>query len=783
MSRKRRSLSGLLLTTALVAAPSAIPAQDLGIDCHEPRRTPDGRLVYDPSQEYRSMCEADRARALGFASVLATVRSRVAQALRALPPPLLEDFVQHLETDSDPAAWRPDPSGLDALRNLPATQAWAWHRSVPGFWGNGVLDGAGIDAGWQVRARGCRVGALNDAMQVLVWLEPGALGDRWTPEMVQRTVSAWHALRERRGLAVERAPRVTAGTSAAPTLRDADGRERALDACFGAITPGPWAPAVRTVLAMETRVGWPIERERREAACADPALVGFRREERVTLRGVFLDAAGAPLLDAAGDLVTVGDDAWLLTRDSCRVPREMVIPRIEDCAVPGTLAGQSVQGHVVREYLFRERREPGNPARTVSWPVDGDGTWTDAGETQTARPGARGTFCRDEDFPDPEAPVVTSGPVPQCVATHGQSYPQGSRPGEWRNIDYPAGWPVTDKYVVWQEDWCYRTESRGRVETRTLGCPAGQTGSVRQRRSVTDSRRIWSPESGLPAGSWRVSSSGSWGTTSNSCRVVVVTPPPPPPPPSPTPTPTPTPTPISDSTPTPTPTPRPSNDNGGDDRNRDGSDRDDDRGGNDRDETSRGFVIDADLDGDADFATIGKAKEKLGDSWRPPVGSIIEYDEGSGPPDTEDDGYGDGGGNSDDAGGGGICFLTTAIVERRGEADDGPTLTALRNFRDGWMAARPEGPALIAEYYETAPRIVSAIPRDHRDWAWIGERIDRAIAELSAGRPEDAFETYCGMVRTLRDRWLPKNGAAPTNSPAAPSRTALPQLFPGGSTS
>ena len=42
------------------------------------------------------------------------------------------------------------------------------------------------------------------------------------------------------------------------------------------------------------------------------------------------------------------------------------------------------------------------------------------------------------------------------------------------------------------------------------------------------------------------------------------------------------------------------------------------------------------------------------------------------------------GGDGGDDGGG--CFLTTAIVERRGvEADDGPTLTALRAFRDGYM--------------------------------------------------------------------------------------------------
>ena len=48
------------------------------------------------------------------------------------------------------------------------------------------------------------------------------------------------------------------------------------------------------------------------------------------------------------------------------------------------------------------------------------------------------------------------------------------------------------------------------------------------------------------------------------------------------------------------------------------------------------------------------------------------------------DGIGDSGGG-DGGGDGGGCFLTTAVVERRGEADDGPTLTVLRRFRDGYM--------------------------------------------------------------------------------------------------
>ena len=112
-----------------------------------------------------------------------------------------------------------------------------------------------------------------------------------------------------------------------------------------------------------------------------------------------------------------------------------------------------------------------------------------------------------------------------------------------------------------------------------------------------------------------------------------------------------------------------------------------------------------------------------------------------------------GDGEEQDAGDGG-CFLTTAIVERRGiEADGGPTLTALRRFRDGYMMKTPKRRALVAEYYELAPRIAAAIPQGHSDWDWIGGRIDAAIAAIYAGDEDGAFGIYAAMVRRLAACW------------------------------
>ena len=114
---------------------------------------------------------------------------------------------------------------------------------------------------------------------------------------------------------------------------------------------------------------------------------------------------------------------------------------------------------------------------------------------------------------------------------------------------------------------------------------------------------------------------------------------------------------------------------------------------------------------------------------------------------------GDGSGGGDGGGSGG-CFLTQAIVAHRGaEADNGPTLTALRAFRDGYMMRTAERRALVAEYYAIAPAIAAAIPRGHPDWDWIGGRIDAAAAAIGAGNEDAAFRTYVAMVRRLAARW------------------------------
>ena len=102
-----------------------------------------------------------------------------------------------------------------------------------------------------------------------------------------------------------------------------------------------------------------------------------------------------------------------------------------------------------------------------------------------------------------------------------------------------------------------------------------------------------------------------------------------------------------------------------------------------------------------------------------------------------------------------ICFLTTCVTRLRGEADDGPTLTALRAFRDNYMTSDPNRVQLVMEYYRDAPRIAAAIPRNHSDWEWMADRIDLAANAASAGHDEAAFRIYADMFQRMRDTWAP----------------------------
>ena len=260
-----------------------------------------------------------------------------------------------------------------------------------------------------------------------------------------------------------------------------------------------------------------------------------------------------------------------------------------------------------------------------------------------------------------------------------------------------ASWSVapvvhTPSWSAWK--WKDMTCSRRVTETSTVACPAGQTGQVikaRRRWKYLRKSSLTAATASPPAPTYGVWS--AWTETSRNC----VTPP---------------------------PAPVASDDSG---NSPSGDTAADDPGGDGGPAGGGGGTSVSDSEDGMDTPDHNGASENAG-----------------GDPDG-DGGEGDGGG----------CFLTTAISGQRGEADDGPTLTALRHFRDHYMTASPEHREMVALYYRLAPVIVAAIPRGHEDWEWIGSEIDRAVSAFGAGDHAETLRIYSRAMRRLADRWLP----------------------------
>lgn len=103
---------------------------------------------------------------------------------------------------------------------------------------------------------------------------------------------------------------------------------------------------------------------------------------------------------------------------------------------------------------------------------------------------------------------------------------------------------------------------------------------------------------------------------------------------------------------------------------------------------------------------------------------------------------------------GGGCFITTAICEAEGKADNCDELQTLRQFRDNVMLKDSRLAPLVAEYYEIAPRIVeainkSAVPKDVF-WMLRMQYLDNAIKAVKDGDTDVAVGEYIQMVAVAR---------------------------------
>lgn len=104
---------------------------------------------------------------------------------------------------------------------------------------------------------------------------------------------------------------------------------------------------------------------------------------------------------------------------------------------------------------------------------------------------------------------------------------------------------------------------------------------------------------------------------------------------------------------------------------------------------------------------------------------------------------------------GGGCFITTAICELDSLPDDCEELTILRKFRDDYMLPDTEMAAMVREYYECAPAIVSrirALPNGVAVFRILQQNyLLPAIVQIRNGDMESALTYYVDMVRVAQE--------------------------------
>ena len=104
------------------------------------------------------------------------------------------------------------------------------------------------------------------------------------------------------------------------------------------------------------------------------------------------------------------------------------------------------------------------------------------------------------------------------------------------------------------------------------------------------------------------------------------------------------------------------------------------------------------------------------------------------------------------------CYITTAVCESQGKADDCYELELLRAYRDGYLLSTKDGADLVKEYYNIAPTIVNRIRRTGeagKVYAEIWEQyLSPCVRLIEEGKPEACRERYMAMVYDLKGRYM-----------------------------
>jgi DNA-directed RNA polymerase subunit RPC12/RpoP len=104
-----------------------------------------------------------------------------------------------------------------------------------------------------------------------------------------------------------------------------------------------------------------------------------------------------------------------------------------------------------------------------------------------------------------------------------------------------------------------------------------------------------------------------------------------------------------------------------------------------------------------------------------------------------------------------LCFITTAVCESLDMSDDCYQLEAFRAFRDNYLLSQESGEALVKEYYEIAPILVSKINihsnRQHIYENLWSDYLKECLSYIEKKDFESCKEHYIAMVNSLKDTY------------------------------
>ena len=542
---------------ALMVSWPANATDPLGIDCDKPRYTTGGKLIPDFDNVYRTKCETDRATALNYALVVSSTRDALRKVLRSVPQPLWDHLVKHLhETDPDERDTIHDwvfPN-TDNDWTLINTSSNTIHLNNVYHWHSGIMDKTAAGNVWHslVQSRACGVTLDSGRPEidsfsgaVLTWLDPGNIRDRWTAQMIQRTVRAHMEGRDGYGAMAEQVPDVLTGNR---QLVDAQGQVRANSSVLRAcLDKEPAIPSGS--LIMQIPLLYEIETGYESLACTGSYKVGSQTLEYARHNGIYIvpmnairadgtphPQRGKPLLreftdpvdrpvrvkestsnrsivldpDPASPVVYPNlfgssHSALFLTK-ACREPDVRDYVQTQSC--DSTINGNPVKGSVIRTFRFREfqddptdlnrvylkavKRDPGNAENPLG---------VSLAEDETEHPLWNETTLFCPDIPDLELPLIsepvvfTEG-IKTCKEQWGASY-EGTRTGYVRKVVYPEGWPVRQTESKYVDDDCFLPVPNAGIENGTDVCPVGYSGSITKTRELQWFNRSYAVQDGV----------------------------------------------------------------------------------------------------------------------------------------------------------------------------------------------------------------------------------------------------------------------------------------------